>query len=55
MRNTDPDQLIAIAESLLRSEPEAARQLATQAHDLYVSGNDAEGIIRAEKLIEDSQ
>ncbi len=55
MRNADPDQLMAIAESLLRSEPEAARQLAEQAHKLYVSGNNAEGIIRAEKLIEDSQ
>ena len=55
MRNDDPDQLISIAESLRRSEPEAVRFLAGQAHKLYVSGNNAEGIIRAEKLIDDSQ
>jgi len=55
MRNADPDQLMAIADSLLRCEPEAARQLAHQAHALYVSAKDAEGLIRAEKLIDDSQ
>lgn len=54
MRSRDPEQLLHVAESLYRSEPEAARILAAQARDLYASADNADGIERADDLLGES-
>ena len=51
MRTDDPDQLLAMAESLQRAEPEAARLLAGRARDRSVQTQDAEGVARADELL----
>jgi hypothetical protein len=51
MRTHDPEQLLSMAESLQRTEPEAARILAGQARDLSAQAQDAEGVARADALL----
>ena len=51
MRSDDPEQLLSMAESLQRAEPEAARTLATQARDLSSQSNDTASIARADALL----
>jgi hypothetical protein len=51
MRSDDPEQLLSMAESLHRAEPEAARLLAAQARDLSVQANDTASIARADVLL----
>jgi hypothetical protein len=51
MRTHDPDQLLSVAQSLQRAEPEAARVLAEQARDLSAQAHDADGVARADALL----
>jgi hypothetical protein len=53
MRSGEPDQLLSMAESLWRAEPEAAQVLVEQARDLFVRANDADGIERADALMDE--
>ncbi len=47
----DADQLLAIAKSLQRTEPEAARLLAEQARTLYKQAANADGVARASDFL----
>ncbi len=51
MRIDDPGQLLSLAESLQRTEPEAARVLAAQARDLSTQAQDIVGVARANALL----
>jgi hypothetical protein len=51
MNTSDPEQLLLVAESLRRVEPEAAQRLAEQARDRYVEQGDTGGVARANELL----
>jgi hypothetical protein len=53
MRSGEPDQLLSMAESLQRSEPEAAHVLAGQARDQFIRANDTDGVTRTDALMDD--
>jgi hypothetical protein len=53
MRSADAAQLLPMAESLQRTEPEAARVLAEQARDLSTQANDAASLDRATTLLDE--
>jgi len=48
---TDHEQLLSLAESIQRVEPEAARVLAAQARDLSFQANDRDSMARANALL----